>query len=305
MPLTLLFGGCCSNAWSLEQLLTMDPRIASALTVIQMLFIAAHSLPVVLGADGRLKPRNVPLRKWALQVLCLVAMSLLNNWVFLFHVPVTVQIVFRSAGLLVSMAFNSIFNGKRYSALQITSVAVVSVGVVLATLSRPASAKGTVVADTRSYFIGIMMLSLSLVMSSTLGLLQERTFAVHGPHWREGLFYTHLMSIPVFMILPESRRSIQAIRAYDLQTILPLVISNTLTQSLCVAGVNQLMSRVSSVSTNIALTTRKALSLCLSVWWFGSGWNTQLGLGASLVGIGTLVYAYASQAPKAEKIKKE
>lgn len=38
--------------------------------------------------------------------------------------------------------------------------------------------------------MGILMLSLSLVMSGTLGVLQERTFAVHGPHWREGLFYT-------------------------------------------------------------------------------------------------------------------
>lgn len=100
-----------------------------------MLFIAAHSLPVVLGADGRLKERNVPLRKWAVQVLCLTAMSLLNNWVFLFHVPVTVQIVFRSAGLLVSMAFNYFFNGKRYNALQIVrpfSVLLSSIAVNLA-----------------------------------------------------------------------------------------------------------------------------------------------------------------------------
>ena len=99
---------------------------ASALTIIQMLFIAAHSLPVVLGSDGRLKPRNVPLHKWAAQVLCLTAMSLLNNWVFLFHVPVTVQIVFRSAGLLVSMAFNYLFNGKRYNAMQIVRASFVS-----------------------------------------------------------------------------------------------------------------------------------------------------------------------------------
>lgn len=65
------------------------------------------------------------------------------------------------------------------------------------------------------------------------------------------------------------------------------------------------------MSTNIALTTRKALSLCISVWWFGSGWNGQLGLGAALVGVGTLAYTYASQTPSKapphgkEKIKKE
>lgn len=31
-------------------------------------------------------------------------------------------------------------------------------------------------------------------------------------------------------------------REFDMQTLLPLLVSNTLTQSLCVAGVNQLMS---------------------------------------------------------------
>lgn len=92
-----------------------------------MVFIAAHSLPVALGSDGRLKPRNVPLHKWALQVLCLTAMSLLNNWAFHYKVPVTVQIVFRSAGLLVSLLFNYFFNAKRYNGLQIVCTLCLSV----------------------------------------------------------------------------------------------------------------------------------------------------------------------------------
>jgi len=27
-------------------------------------------------------------------------------------------------------------------------------------------------------------------MAGTLGILQERTFAKYGPHWREGMFFT-------------------------------------------------------------------------------------------------------------------
>ena len=50
------------------------------------------------------------------------------------------------------------------------------------------------------------------------------------------------------------------------------------------------MQRVSSVSTNLVLTTRKALSLCFSVWWFGNGWNAQLGVGAGMVFLGSLLY---------------
>lgn len=304
-PLSMVFGGCCANAWSLEQLVSHDARIGSALTVVQMAFIVAHSAPAALGG-----PRAVPLRAWGTQVLVLSAMSLLNNWVFFYAVPITVQIVFRSAGLLVSMAFNYAFNGKRYSLTQIASVALVTGGVIVATLSRPASAKGTPPPDPRSYFIGILILTACLVLAGILGLLQERTFAVYGPHWREGLFYTHAFSLPLFVFLPGVRKSMDAMRGADMRVLLPVALFNVLTQSACVAGVNQLMSRVSSVSTNLALTTRKALSLCISVWYFGSGWNAQLGIGAALVGVGTLLYAYASQPSNAkgagaEKIKKE
>ena len=181
-----------------------------------------------------------------------------------------------------------------------------------------------------SYLTGIALLSLSLMMAGILGILQERTFTKYGPVWREGLFYTvrdtlsprvyltqevslqHAMSLPLMVSTSGISNSLQAIRAADVRTMLPVIVLNVLTQSLCVAGVNQLMSvslprvvcdppvadilqRVSSVSTNMVLTTRKALSLCISVWYFGSGWNAQLGLGAGLVGIGTVLYAYGSQ----------
>ena len=56
-------------------------------------------------------------------------------------------------------------------------------------------------------------------------------------------------------------------------------------------GVNQ---RVSSVSTNLVLTARKAISLCFSVWWFGNGWNAQLGIGAGMVFLGSLLYTAAT-----------
>lgn len=70
-----------------------------------MLFITTHSLPSFLefptnGGLPRLKPRHVPLSSWALQVLVLTSGSLMNNWVFAFSVPLTIQIVFRSAGML-------------------------------------------------------------------------------------------------------------------------------------------------------------------------------------------------------------
>lgn len=78
---------------------------------------------------------------------------------------------------------------------------------------------------------------------------------------------------------------------------------NVFTQGLCINGVNRLTSvgslplkhpfsgadqslpsqKVSSVSVNLILTLRKAVSLAISVWYYGSGFNKGLVLGASMV----------------------
>ena len=44
------------------------------------------------------------------------------------------------------------------------------------------------------------------------------------------------------------------------------------------------------MSTNLVLTARKAVSLCLSVILMGSPWNAGLILGATLVFAGSLIY---------------
>lgn len=46
----------------------------------------------------RLKPRIVPLRRWTVQVVLFLAVSLMNNWAFGFKVPVPIHIIFRSGG---------------------------------------------------------------------------------------------------------------------------------------------------------------------------------------------------------------
>lgn len=108
-----------------------------------MFFITLQSLPAFLnfsqpGLVPRLKPRQVPLAQWALQVLVLTGGSLLNNWAFAYNVPLTVVIVFRSAGetqiswwwdyvficfsgLPVSMLFGYIFSRRQYTPMQIVS----------------------------------------------------------------------------------------------------------------------------------------------------------------------------------------
>ncbi|KAF4586154.1 golgi uridine diphosphate-N- acetylglucosamine transporter [Pleurotus pulmonarius] len=300
---SMLLGGCCANVMAYEQLLKTNPRIGSALTFSQMLFITMTSLPSFLvrkphSIIPRLKPRQVPLYNWAIQVAALTSGSLMNNWVFAFNVPLTVQIVFRSAGLPVSMLIGRFVLQRRYSFLQVTSVFMVSVGVILATLSRPSSGKTESSHDIRQYSIGITMLFASLFLTGFLGLLQERTYKKYGPCWQEGVFYTHFLSLPIFLFLASDVKSgfhgLSSPRSGTdaVLSVSPYIILavNLVSQLICVSAVNRLSSQVSSVSTNIVLTARKATSLCLSVWWFGNGWNWQLGAGAGMVFLGSSLF---------------
>jgi len=298
--LSLVLGGCCANVWAYEQLLNMNPRIGSAITFSQTLFITVQTLPqfltwMVPGQTSfpRLKPRQVPLRQWGLQVLVHTAGSLLNNWAFAFHVPLTVQIVFRSAGLAVSMLFGYFFLKKLYTPLQITSVSLVSMGVILTTFSRPSNPTKWSSADLQQYAIGVSMLAVSSLLTGVLGMLQEQTYRKYGPCWREGVFYTHFLSLPIFLFLiSDIRQGLETLSQPYPNFLGPYIIlaGNLISQLICVSGVNKLSSQVSSVSTNLVLTTRKALSLCLSVWWFGNEWNMQLGTGAMMVFVGSLLF---------------
>lgn len=75
-----------------------------ALTFSQMLFITVQQLPSFVVWDTwvpRLKPRQVPISQWLVLVTTFASGTLLNNLVFGFNVPLTIQIIFRSAGMCV------------------------------------------------------------------------------------------------------------------------------------------------------------------------------------------------------------
>ncbi|KAL1744092.1 UAA transporter [Schizophyllum fasciatum] len=315
----MVLGGCCTNVWAYEELLLMNPRIGSALTFSQMLFITLQSLPSFLAFGGgmpRLKPRQVPLTNWAAQVILVTVGSLFNNWVYAYKVPLTVMIVFRSAGLAVSMLLGYFVLRKRYNATQVFSAALVSVGVVLATLSRSSESTSSArltpdnAEDLRRYTLGIIMLASSLFVTGILGILQERTYKKYGPCWREGVFYTHFLSLPIFLFLiPDIQQGMQSLSAPKNNRSPPLafamLMTNLLSQLVCVRGVNRLTSQVSSVSTNLVLTIRKALSLCFSVWWFGNAWNARLVLGAAMVFTGGLLFGWGSESADRSKVEKQ
>lgn len=359
--LTLIFGGCCSNAITMEHVTSTYPHSGVLVTFFQFLIVFLYGLPSQLtftrpetlqAANGdpsshktpstparrtwlpRLKKRRVPLLPYLIQVALFFVLSTLNNAAFAYHIPMTVHIIFRSGGMIVNMVLGRLLAKKRYTFRQVMSVLVVTVGIVLTTLSasKPQN-KGTTTqtAEVSLYAQGIAILSLALLLSGFLGLVQDWVFARYItptesqaasdpdvlPSWQENMFFLHTLALPLFFFSKDnivgelSRMNVSApvssctipsgmqhyIPAYALTipSIFIYLFLNTITQLLCVMGVNRLTGRVTSLTVTLILAVRKAVSLLLSVAVYGRQANAAMWAGAALVFLGTIGYSTGSR----------
>ncbi|ORY34799.1 UAA transporter family-domain-containing protein [Naematelia encephala] len=368
--LSLVFGGCCSNVWALEAILKDHPKSGTFLTFAQFVYVAAQNLshqfylpPRSTGNDKgwrlpRWRKNQVPIRRWMVQVLLFLGVSLMNNYAFGLKIPVTLHIIFRSGGLCISMLTGYLMAGKRYSIGQVFAGIIITTGIVVATLSaprrrspRPTTASVTAtsseewLSESAQFVSGIALLSIALFMSAWLGLWQEQTYKKYGKQWREALFYSHVLSLPFFIPLhsdlSNTYRSLAASPGLTLFAIpqpspmalfslgeignsagktllqwkhvvvpsaLFAVALDVITQGVCIRGVNRLTSKVNSTTVNLILTLRKAMSLTISVWYYGSGFSVGLAVGGAMVlselqnvpqnsssckAVGTIIYSAA------------
>lgn len=156
---------------------------------------------------------------------------------------------------------------------------------------------------------GLAILFFAQVLSAIMGLYTEETYRQFGPHWKENLFYSHLLALPLFApFLPSMHRQILKLAAsdplglpgrdslsnlpLDLQSILGKIhipsqlaylVMNVLTQYACIRGVNLLASAASALTVTIVLNVRKLVSLLLSIWLFGNRLSPGTLFGAFIV----------------------
>ncbi|KZT38952.1 UAA-domain-containing protein [Sistotremastrum suecicum HHB10207 ss-3] len=282
-------------------------------------FIDDLTPPSFLTKLGRLRlmPRSIPIRRWTVQVVLFLLTSLLNNIAFAYRVPMPVHIIFRSGGMVVNMVMGW-FIGKRYTKLQITSIIFVTLGVILTTFSAsfddPHISSESVQTAYTEYFIGVGILTLALILSGAMGLAQDAMYSEYGRgHWQEALFYLHFLSMPMFVFMADDIKSQYVsmtanARLFasnfsspnpnstkpDFPFLLPMtatpaqlaflfyyipLLTNVLTQLVCISGVHRLTSRVDSLTVALILVVRKAVSLGISVLWIrgdGDGGNAWL-----------------------------
>ncbi|RVX74545.1 hypothetical protein B0A52_01671 [Exophiala mesophila] len=226
--LILIFGGCCSNVYTLEALISTSPSSGSLITALQFLVVALTTLPPHLSLHRGwknlyLKPRSVPIRKWVIYTAYFLAINILNNMAFGYRISIPLHIILRSAGPVTTMAVGRLYGGKRYPVQKVVAVFLLFAGVVVAATSdamsksqsasesekeregmmtSSSSASDEVLLSSMSAQIpGFALLASALLLSAMMGLYTDDMYAKHGRSSSitlETLFYSHGLSLPFF-----------------------------------------------------------------------------------------------------------
>lgn len=227
--LVLIFGGCCSNVYTLEAILTLSSATGTLITCLQFAFITIYTLPsqltwVIPSTEPeplqptqrvwipRLKRRTVPLEKWAMFAAQFVLINVLNNAAFGYKISLPLHIILRSAGPVASMAVGYLWTGKTYSSRKVFSVLLLFFGVVVAAWSdassKPTGSEEKPIpgSDTNGAFLdqapGFALLTTALLLSAVMGIWSDTLYSQYGRNSKiaeEQLFYGHLLSLPFFL----------------------------------------------------------------------------------------------------------
>ncbi|GKU05692.1 udp-n-acetylglucosamine transporter yea4 [Fusarium langsethiae] len=289
------------EVYALEAIVNFEPSSGTLLTFVQFLFVAVTGFIAQFDKNSRffLTPNKVPISRWIFNIVLFFTINLLNNHAFSYDISVPVHIILRSGGSITTMAAGYLY-GKRYTQTQVVAVFLLTLGVILAAWS-DAQAKGTSERSGRPAFsTGLLILFVAQVLSAIMGLYTEATYAKYGPQWKENLFYSHALSLPLFLpFAPSMARTFSHLMTstpiqlpgilgsvftkVTLPNQIIFLITNVLTQYACIRGVNLLAAASTALTVTIVLNIRKLVSLLLSIWLFGNQLASGTLLGALIV----------------------
>ncbi|KAJ2986727.1 hypothetical protein NUW58_g4890 [Xylaria curta] len=316
--LALIFGGCCSNVFALEAIVKVEPASGTLLTFVQFLFVAVTGYVSQFDATRPpffIRPNRVPIRRWLINIVLFFSINLLNNHAFSYDISVPVHIILRSGGSITTIVAGSLY-GKRYSRIQVTAVVLLTIGQSGSESSHELSAP--------SFSTGLGILFVAQALSAVMGLYTEETYKQYGPQWKENLFYSHILSLPLFLPFTKSlvRQFMRLVDSPPLVLRLPIdqaslmtlpegwqkaaegiyipsqvtyLALNVLTQYACIRGVNLLAAVSSALTVTIVLNIRKLVSLLLSIWLFGNRLATGTLVGAVVVFSAGALYSLDSK----------
>ncbi|CUS21946.1 LAQU0S04e04478g1_1 [Lachancea quebecensis] len=312
LPLLSIFGGCCSNVYTLEQIIAGTPHnMGNIVTFTQILFVALKTLPEFLNFRNPptfLRRRSIPFKIHLLSVLLFLLGTISNNSVFAFGVSVPLHIVFRSSATAITMALSWAIGQRTYTQRQVFSAILMTVGGIITIIYRSSefsleSLKAVSASSIKTGDgVGLLLLVSSSVLLCSYSLLNDWTYRTYGKHWKESLFYMHLLSIPLLLVNWRQLKKELGYLIHDAKTVsIPLIntrvpsaaimmAANVVTQSICIEGVSALASITDALIVSVILLLRKLTSLLLSVYLFDNRLSWTALIGTFTVFVGALMY---------------
>jgi UDP-xylose/UDP-N-acetylglucosamine transporter B4 len=296
-----------------------DPAAGHTITFFQFLFIAVEGFFVTTKC---LTVRNkVPITDYMKMVCLFFVVSVMNNYAFSFNIPLPLHMIFRSGSLIANMLLGVLIMDKVYPRYKYASVFVISCGIFLATYASSQQVTGAAKALEEGSLVaylwlltGIVFLTVALLLSSLMGIFQEKLYAKHGKHPREAMFYCHVLPMPAFLIFaPDIINRCVMYTASDPISIVGLgipklwvyIIGNMMTQYICIRGVFTLTTECPSLVVTLVVTLRKFISLLISIFYFQNPFTLTHWIATTFVFGGTLVFSDALSHLRFKKSKAE
>ncbi|MCJ1424956.1 golgi uridine diphosphate-N- acetylglucosamine transporter, partial [Sticta canariensis] len=235
----------------LETIVKEEPNSGLLITFVQFLLTALFTWPTHFSASNPpffLRARAVPLTRWLPNIVLFFAVNLLNNFAFSYNISVPVHIILRSGGSVMSMLVGCAW-GRRYTTTQILSVAMLTAGITIAAMadahskvlypypshpshfnvkasfSHGTTSQGRTSTSAKidpSFLAGLFVLALAQLLSAVMGLYIQLTYTAYGSQWHENLFYSHFLSLPLFLpFLPSLRKEFNHLLSSSPVSIFP------------------------------------------------------------------------------------
>lgn len=302
--IALTFIGCCTNVYFLELVTNAVPGSGNLITLAQFLFISVKGF--IMESKFGTKKSAIPISNYLSLVVLFFIVSVLNNYALNFNISMPLHMIFRSGSLIANMILGIIIMKKSYSIREYVAIVMISIGIFLATMAsagdkvgEKAQASSEEFSDLFWWIVGIVMLTLALVLSAVMGLIQEKLYAKHGKYPDEALYYNHVLTLPMFLFLYNdigkqaslfSQSEPIDLVYFSLPIIWIYLIGNTLTQYVCIKSVFVLTTECTSLTVTLVLTLRKFTSLMISILYFKNPFTPMHWVGSALVFIGTIMF---------------
>jgi len=247
------------------------------------------------------KKSQVPVSEWLKLVLAFFLSNVINNAIFNYKIAVPLYTVFRSGSLAASLIAEKAMLSRTHSAQKHLSVMFITAGIIICTYQSGKELNNT--ASFKEWCVGIVLLLTSLILSSSIGVNQERIYSRWGKHYLECLFFTHFLPLPGFLLLHEDIYShlikivqsrmvtMPSMSSLQIPCMVLYLVGNISCQYFCAKSISKLSSQFSSLTITCILTLRKFFSILISVWIFDNAFTALHWIGTATVFIGILLFA--------------